>query len=299
MKKRLLSILMVLCLAVSLVTPVVAVGGTSADLQEGVNVLLESATNMTYVVDEGKALAIPGGTEEKPLVFTNCEFLISEDTMAIDGSGVGYTGETRTKIGIGSYVTFENCTFQATNGSCRFTEYTNPETGAQSWRISGNDACITFFGPGVTFTGGTITANNWVGQFLGLYGSNTDSSISANANVAFSGTEVSTVGNTGGWSYAMYAHSVLCLDGATLTATGMQRYTAPFEDGTLVTGGNVNAFYSGDARTGYDAITIKNQSNIDFSDNSGGGFAINNVNIHVNDSTINVSNNLGNACNSG
>ena len=93
----------------------------------------------------------------------------------------------------------------------------------------------------------------------------------------------------------MYAHSVLCLDGATLTATGMQRYTAPFEDGTLVTGGNVNAFYSGDARTGYDAITIKNQSNIDFSDNSGGGFAINNVNIHVNDSTINVSNNLGNS----
>ena len=38
---------------------------------------------------------------------------------------------------------------------------------------------------------------------------------------------------------------------------------------------------------------------MDFSDNQAGGFAINNVNIHVTDSTINVSDNLGNACNSG
>ena len=36
-----------------------------------------------------------------------------------------------------------------------------------------------------------------------------------------------------------------------------------------------------------------------FSDNKAGGFAINNVNIHVNNSDIIVNNNLGNACNSG
>lgn len=53
--------------------------------------------------------------------------------MYINGTGVGYNGETITKLGIGEYVTFENCTFTATNGERIST--------------SGNDACIQFFGP--------------------------------------------------------------------------------------------------------------------------------------------------------
>ena len=40
-------------------------------------------------------------------------------------------------------------------------------------------------------------------------------------------------------------------------------------------------------------------STIDFSDNAAGGFAINNVNIHVKNSDITVNNNKGNGCNSG
>ena len=77
--------------------------------------------------------------------------------MYITGSGVGYNGETITKLGIGEYVTFENCTFTATNGE----------------RISGsgNDACIQFFGPGIVVNGGSVTGTDWQGQFMGLYGS--------------------------------------------------------------------------------------------------------------------------------
>ena len=72
-----------------------------------------------------------------------------------------------------------------------------------------------------------------------------------------------------------------------MTATGM-----------TTDSGNINAFYSGDNRTGYDAIFVED-STIDFSNNAAGGFAINNVNIHVKNSNITVNNNKGNACNSG
>lgn len=86
----------------------------------------------------------------------------------------------------------------------------------------------------------------------------------------------------------MYGGSVLKLKESTMTATGMAK------DGK----GNINAFYSGDNRTGYDAIFIED-STVDFHDNQAGGFAINNVNIYVKNSTIRVNDNLGNACNSG
>ncbi len=86
----------------------------------------------------------------------------------------------------------------------------------------------------------------------------------------------------------MYGGSVLKLTNqSTMMAKGMSTDS-----------GNINAFYSGDNRTGYDAIFVED-STIDFSDNQAGGFAINNANIHVDNSTIKVNNNLGNACNSG
>ena len=105
--------------------------------------------------------------------------------------------------------------------------------------------------------------------------------------MTFNKCEISTEGNQNGWSYAMYSAAVLKLKSSTMTATGM-----------TIIGGNINAFYSGDLRTNYDAIYIED-SKVDFSDNQAGGFAINNVNIHVTNSEINVSDNLGNACNSG
>ncbi|MDY5557931.1 MAG: Cna B-type domain-containing protein [Candidatus Heritagella sp.] len=268
MKKRIFSLLLCLVMMCTLV-PVAAFAEeplTEEVLTNGVNKITASAENKLYNVDDGKALAITG-TKENPITFTNCTFALSGKTMYINGTGVGYNGETITKLGIGEYVTFENCTFTATDG------------GRSS--SSGNDACIQFFGPGIVVNGGSVTGTDWQGQFMGLYGS---------ANVTFDGTAIQTTGNTGGWSYAMYGQSVLTLNDSSMTATGMKRAAG---------GGNVNAFYSGDARTGYDAIFVNN-STIDFRDNAGGGFAINNVNIHVtSDSHIIVCNNAGNACNSG
>ena len=303
MRKKLLPVLLTLALAVALLTvgalaatPTVT---TEATLQDGVNIVTAGATDTVYNVDEGKVLVLDGGTEETPIVFNNCTFNLSGTTMYFNNSGVGNTGESRAKLAIGSYITFNNCIIIAENGRCNILPSLNGDN-EPIWSLSGNDACIAFFEPGVVFNGGTISANDWTGQFMGLYGY---SAQNINAEVTFVGTNISTTGNTGGWSYAMYAGSVLRLtNNANMSATGMQRYSGVWEydgyESRQLTGGNVNAFYSGDNRTNYNAIFIDN-STVNFSDNYGGGFAINNVNIHVNESDIYVNNNLGNACNSG
>ena len=182
MKKRIFSLLLCLVMMCTLV-PIAAFAEEppmEEKLNSGVTKITESASNRLYNVDDGKALAITG-TEENPITFTNCTFALSGKTMYINGTGVGYNGETITKLGIGEYVTFENCTFTATNGERSST--------------SGNDACIQFFGPEIVVNGGSVTGTDWQGQFMGLYGS---------ANVTFDGTAIQTTGNTGGWSYAMY-----------------------------------------------------------------------------------------------
>ncbi|MCD7769307.1 MAG: InlB B-repeat-containing protein, partial [Oscillospiraceae bacterium] len=244
------------------------------ELTEGVNVISTSQSGMTFNIGESYALMIEG-TDSEAIVFNNCTFVLSGTTIKISGtqtredggSVTYYNGEVATKLFIGKNVTFNNCTFIASNGQ---------KQGTQGW-----DACIYFFGGDITLNNCSLSATGWQGQFLGLYGSS--------GSVTFNSSNISTVGNVGGWSYAMYGASVLNLNSSTMTATGMLRASG---------GGNINAFYSGDLRTSYDAINITN-SVIDFSDNQAGGFAINNVNIHVTNSTITVNNNLGNACNSG
>ena len=245
--------------------------GTEAQLNEGVNIIRESASDLTYNIDQGKVvmLASPADATE-PIVFTNCTFNLTGETVKISGNqdGISYNnGEVVTKLWIGGNVQFDNCTF-LTDG-----------TGSKS-TTAGYDACIYFFSGDIVLNGCTLTATGYNGQFLGLYGSS--------GSVTFNDSDISTVNNHNGWSYAMYGGSVLkLLNGSTMTATGMSTDS-----------GNINAFYSGDNRTGYDAIFVED-STIDFSDNNAGGFAINNVNIHVDNSTITVNNNKGNACNSG
>ena len=243
-----------------------------AALAPGVSIITEGASGATYDIGDGAALMISGqqAGQTAPIVFTDCTFLLSGGTVRISGDqdGISYNnGEVVTKLWIGGNVRFDNCTFQTAQGATKTTS-------------AGYDAAIYFFSGDIVLNSCTLTAEGYNGQFLGLYGSS--------GSVTFSDCDISTVGNQNGWSYAMYAGSVLkLLDGSTLSATGMS-----------VDSGNTNAFYSGDNRTGYDAIYIED-SHVDFSDNQAGGFAINNVNIHVTDSTINVSDNLGNACNSG
>lgn len=237
-------------------------------LKEGVNITKEGATDQTFDIGEGQVLMISG--QDDPIVFDNCTFNLSGGTVKISGDqqGISYNnGETVTKLWIGGDVTFNNCTFVTQEGATKTTS-------------SGNDAAIYFFGGDINLNGCTLSAKGYNGQFLGLYGSE--------GAVTFNQSNISTEGNKNGWSYAMYGGSVLkLLNGSSMTATGM-----------TTDSGNINAFYSGDNRTGYDAIFVED-STIDFSNNAAGGFAINNVNIHVKNSNITVNNNKGNACNSG
>ena len=235
----------------------------------GVTVCKETVSNKTFNVAAGQALLIEGNNDG-PTIYENCVFNLSGTNLlfkGITGATSYYNGETAAKLCIGKDVIFKNCTFITGEG-------------AASLSGSGNDACINLHNGNITFDGCNITGTGFLGQFLGLYGT---------SKVTFNNSNISTVGNTGGWSYAMYGQSVLTLNNSTMTATGMQRKPG---------GGNVNAFYSGDLRNFYDAIFVNN-STIDFSDNNGGGFAINNVNINVDNSKIIVENNAGNACNSG
>ncbi len=246
-------------------------GAQEAALEDtGVTIVRQSAEGLTYNIGEGQVVMLASPDDTAPVVFSNCTFNLTGKTVKISGNqdGISYNnGETITKLWIGGNVQFDNCTFLA------------DETGSKS-SSAGYDACIYFFSGDIVLNGCTLSATGYNGQFLGLYGKE--------GSVTFDECNISTVNNRNGWSYAMYGGSVLkLLNGSTMTATGMSTDS-----------GNTNAFYSGDNKTGYDAIFVKD-STIDFSDNRAGGFAINNVNIHVDNSTITVNNNLGNACNSG
>ena len=240
-------------------------GAQEAALEDtGVTIVRQSAEGLTYNIGEGQVAMLASPDDTAPIVFSNCTFNLTGKTVKISGNqdGISYNnGETITKLWIGGNVQFDNCTFLT------------DETGSKS-SSAGYDACIYFFSGDIVLNGCTLSATGYNGQFLGLYGKE--------GSVTFDECNISTVNNRNGWSYAMYGGSVLkLLNGSTMTATGMSTDS-----------GNT------DNKTGYDAIFVKD-STIDFSDNRSGGFAINNVNIHVDNSTITVNNNLGNACNSG
>ncbi len=232
-------------------------------LGDGVNIRRTGATGETFTIDDGKVLMLASSGDET-ITFENCDFDLSGETVKISGAqeDISYNnGETVAKLFISGNVKFTNCTFTAANGG--------KSTSA------GYDAAIYFFSGSINLYDCKLSATGWDGQFLGLYGSS--------GAVTFNSTDISTVNNSNGWSYAMYSNSVLNLvNGSTMTAANS----------------NSNVFYSGDERTIYDAVLVED-STINFSDNAAGGFVLNNANIHVKDSDITVSNNGGNASNSG
>ncbi|MBM6868718.1 right-handed parallel beta-helix repeat-containing protein, partial [Collinsella tanakaei] len=260
---------------------------TARALEQGVNVISSGATGEVFDIDEGKALMISGqhASEGSPIVFTDCAFNLSGETVKLsgtqtdeNGNSVAYNnGEAVAKLWVGGNVEFHNCTFITEEGASRST-------------TAGYDAAIYFYNGMIDLYGCTLKAEGYNGQFLGFYGPLGDDEKNPESVATFDGCTISTVDNKNGWSYAMYAGAVLKLQNkTTMSATGS----------TTTGSGNINCFYSGDNRTGYDAIYVDN-STIDFHDNHAGGFAINNVNIHVtNGSEIKVNDNLGNACNSG
>lgn len=238
------------------------------ELTEGVNIIKAGMERKHYQIDGQKAVMISGQEQSEPIVFKDCVFDLSGETVKISGNqdGISYNnGEVVTKLWIGGNVNFENCVFIS--------------DGTQKKTQAGFDAVIYFSGGDIMLNDCSLKGIDGNGLFLGLYGSE--------GSVTFNNCEIATEGNRNGWSYAMYAGSVLKLKNSTMTATGMS-----------IESGNTNVFYSGDNRTGYDAIFIED-STVDFHDNQAGGFAINNVNIHVKNSQILVNDNKGNACNSG
>ena len=286
--RRILAMLLAICMFVGLLpvyTPSVQAApdpstitggtrnetGTEATLnQSGVTIVQEGAYDTTYNIGEGQVVMIANQNVETPITFTNCTFNLSGATVHITGTfdGIDYQSDVPwTKLFISGEVEFNNCIF-----------ITGENAGKSDGK--GNDAAIYFYDGNINLNSCTVKGTNYNGQFMGLYGSE--------GAVTFTDSIISTEGNKDGWSYAMYAASVLKLDHSMITATG-----------TTVTSGNTNAFYSGDHRTSYDAVYIENGSIVDFSDNKAGGFAINNINIHVDKSSITVNDNAGNACNSG
>ncbi len=247
---------------------------TEYGLADGVNIISDGQSDAVFNVGDGQALMIANQNSDDPIVFENCTFNLSGETVKIsgtqtdaNGNSISYNGEVVTKLWISGNVEFKNCTFVTAEGATKTTS-------------AGYDAAIYFYSGDINLYDCKLSAEGYNGQFLGLYGSD--------GAVTFDNCDISTVNNKNGWSYAMYAGSVLKLvNGSSMSATGSSTDSS-----------NINCFYSGDNKTGYDAIYIED-STIDFSDNSAGGFAINNVNIYVTNSTIMVNNNLGNACNSG
>ena len=240
-------------------------------LNDGVNIIKEGKEHTVFNIGEGQAVMISGqaAAADAPLVFSNCTFNLSGPTVSISGNqdGISYhNGEVVTKLWIGGNVRFDNCTFVTDSHGSKSTS-------------AGYDACIYFFSGNIALNNCALSANGYNGQFLGLYGST--------GAVQFNNSKISTTNTRNGWSYAMYGGSVLKLDHSTMSATGASTES-----------GNINIFYSGDNKAGYDAIFFTD-SVVDFSDNQAGGFAINNVKIHVDNSSVTVSNNKGNACNSG
>lgn len=246
-------------------------GSEEFALNDGVNIIKEGKEKTVFNIGEGQAVMISGqaAAEDAPLVFSNCTFNLSGQTVKISGNqdGIAYhNGEVVTKLWIGGNVRFDNCTFVTDSHGSKSTS-------------AGYDACIYFFSGNIVLNNCALSANGYNGQFLGLYGSS--------GAVQFTNSKISTTNNRNGWSYAMYGGSMLKLNHSTMSATGASTES-----------GNINIFYSGDNETGYDAIFFTD-SVVDFSDNQAGGFAINNVNIYVDNSSVTVSNNKGNACNSG
>ena len=226
MKKRLLSALLALCMVLTM-APAVAFAadgdtgntgrganlegisvGALEDAQQvglslGVNINKTGAANMVYNIGEDTVLMISGQGSAEPIVFENCTFNLSGGTVSISGNqdGISYNnGETITKLWIGGNVQFENCKF-----------VTEPDATKTS--SAGYDACIYFFSGDIQLDNCLLQAEGYNGQFLGLYGSE--------GAVTFNNCDIGTVNNKNGWSYAMYAGSVLKLNKSTMTATGM------------------------------------------------------------------------------
>lgn len=244
----------------------------------GVTIVENSVSNTTYNIGDGQVVMIANQNAEVPITFENCTFNLSGGTVKITGTQTGTegtisynNGETVTKLFISGNVTFENCLFVTEDGATKTTD-------------AGYDAAIYFFSGNINLNSCTLSANGYNGQFLGLYGE-----AGEGEGVTFTNSIISTKDNRNGWSYAMYAGSVLKLNHSMMMATGSSTESD-----------NINVFYSGDIKENrYNAVYIENQSIVKFSDNASGGFALNNVNMYVNDSQITVNDNLGNASNSG
>ena len=158
MKKRLLSILMVLCLAVSLVTPVVAVGEEPieepvAAIGETPYATLDAAINAANETAEVETIRLLADCTLSPMWGT------LENPIVIDGGENKYTINSDVAFGLHSWhqsVTFRNCVVNF---------YASNETSTNYGAINlGSGAKLTFDNTEATFDG-----TNFSGNANGIY----------------------------------------------------------------------------------------------------------------------------------
>lgn len=257
------SIITALLLVIAPITPislnVSAASVEPVELSSGVNIINTSYSDKSFNLDSDKALSIKG-TTESPVVFTNCEFNIT---------GKAYDSDKNTtvnpKISVGDNVTFNDCKFVAYDGSSLSTR--------------GSDCCISLSGEDTSFNSCEIDSTSWEGQFIGTFGS---------SQTTFNDSKITIENNKGGWCFAIYGTSVIKFSKTDVKVSGLTPVS-----------GSTNVLYAGDSGTKYNSVYILNGSNIEFCDNSSGGFALNSSIITIDNSNVNVSYNAGNASNSG
>lgn len=257
------SIMTALLLVLAPITPISlsasAVSVEPVELNSGVNKINTSYAQKSFDIDSDKALSIKGNTEN-PVVFTDCEFNISGKSFDSNKNTT-----VNPKISVGDNVIFNNCKFVAKDGS--------------SLSGRGSDCCISLSGKDSDFNGCEIDSTAWEGQFIGTFG---------NSVTSFDNSKIKIENNKGGWCFASYGDSVIKFNKTDVKVSGL----TPIN-------GSINVFYAGDNGKKYNSVYILNQSNIEFCDNSSGGFALNSSIITIDNSKVNVSYNAGNASNSG
>lgn len=230
-------------------------------LNDGVNVINKNVKNQSFTVEEGKAVVFVG-KEDEAIVVENCTFTISGSVVPLKEIDSEYSA----KLAFTKNVIFKNCTILA------------KEASASS---AGTSAIISFLsGANVIFENTKVTGIDGNYQFMAAY---------HNVTTTFKESSIDVTGNKNGWVFASYPSR-----DETVTMNFDQTHF-------IATNGNVRVYAQ--CQNGISSATtvtnIMNRSNIVFENNIGGGFVFGKGNnkVNIKDSTVNVSNNGGNASN--
>lgn len=227
MKRRMLSILCVLCLVVAMLPPVTASAAAPYNLTVGGTNVLNGGY---WTTDESGTLTADGANAENYNVYYDGDGTLTLDNATINGT------DTTGHVGTGIYA--EGDLTIVLEGSSTVKGVQDPNGDSQSIRVSGN---LTIQGGGSLTAQGAETSSGSsygifvIGSFTQQGGSVTASGGNINGNytstglyvyggtvTAQDGTLTATGGTTGSGSYgiSMLSSSSVTVGSATVTATG-------------------------------------------------------------------------------